>query len=201
MDRSADKTLRLLRELADRREPCTEGENLLPRTELCRQASTRASSSTDPYLEIIEETLAVNEKLAVYEKVADDQSAARELRILLARRANWLRITARLRATGKIASGFESEKIGASERTHLVDSAEALLFSPIRMAGNLRQRANEASQKVLKRPKQPPGLTSKSLKGAMVSRVRGRSYRQARRSRPRPSMWRAWALWDGSGRR
>jgi hypothetical protein len=150
MDRSADKTLRLLRKLADRREPYTEAKHLLPRTEFSRHASGRADPSTGRKLEIIEETLAVNEKLAVYEKVADDESAARELRILLARRANWLRINARLRATSKIASGIKSEEI---ERTHLGDSveAEALLFSPIRMAGNVRQRANEACQKILKK--------------------------------------------------
>jgi hypothetical protein len=159
MGRSAEKTLRLLREVADRREPCTEAKNHFLRTEFSYHAFARATMSADRYLEIIEESLAVNEKLAVYEKVVDDESAARELRVLLARRANWLRISARLRATEKSASGLKQEESGDSEPTHLMDAAEAeaLLFSPIRMAGNLRERANEACQKIVKTSKQPGG--------------------------------------------
>jgi len=160
MDRSAEKTLHLLREIADRREPSAEAA--------C-SASPTSALSTDRYLEIIEESLAVNEKLAVYEKVADDESAARELRMLLARRANWLRINARLPATGKIASGLKPEEIGDSERTQLMDeaAAEALLFSPVRMAGALRERANEACQTILKRSKHPVGLMA-SLKESVA---------------------------------
>ena len=171
MDRSAEKTLRLLREVADSRKPCTKAKNHFPPTEFSYHASARATVSADRYLEIIEESLAVNEKLAVYEKVADDESAARELRMLLARRANWLRISARLRATGKNASGLKQEESGDSERTHLTDAAEAeaLLFSPIRMAGNLRERANEACQKIVKRSKQPVGLMV-SLKESVARR-------------------------------
>ena len=162
MDRSAEKTLHLLREIADRREPCAKAA--------C-SASPTSALSTDRYLAIIEESLAVNEKLAVYEKVADDESAARELRMLLARRANWLRISARLRATGKNASELKQEESGDSERTHFMNAAEAeaLLFSPIRMAGNLRERANEACQKIVKRSKQPVGLMV-SLKESVARR-------------------------------
>jgi hypothetical protein len=170
MDRSAEKTLRLLRE-ADSRKPGTEAKNHFPRTEFSYHASARATVSANRYLEIIEESLAVNEKLAVYERVADDESAARELRMLLARRANWLRISARLRATGKNASGLKQEESGDSERTHFMNAAEAeaLLFSPIRMAGNLRERANEACQKIVKTSKQPVGLMV-SLKESVARR-------------------------------
>lgn len=38
------------------------------------------------------------------------------------------------------------------------EAAEALLFSPVRMAGNLRERANEACKKVMNKHKQPVGL-------------------------------------------
>jgi len=72
------------------------------------------------------------ERAAFYEKVADDESAARELRMLFARKANWLRILARLEAkkeeSGQSASGSE-----APDR-------ERLLFSPTRMA-TPRERA------------------------------------------------------------
>ena len=169
MNGSAEKTLRLLREVAERRELRTKVKNQFPRTEFSYHASAKATMSADRYLEIIEESLAVNEKIAVYEKVADDESAARELRMLLARRANWLRINARLPATGKIASGLKPEEIGDSERTQLMDeaAAEALLFSPVRMAGALRERANEACQKILKRSKHPVGLMA-SLKESVA---------------------------------
>jgi hypothetical protein len=109
--------------------------------------------SADQYIDIVEESLAVNEKLAVYEKVAEDETGARELRILFARKANSLRITARLQATGKIASRLKSEEIGNSKHSHLVNAmeAEALLFSPVRMAGNVRERANQECQKLVKK--------------------------------------------------
>jgi hypothetical protein len=153
MGRSAEKTLRLLREVADRREPCTEAKNHFLRTEFSYHAFARATMSADRYLEIIEESLAVNEKLAVYEKVAEDETGARELRILFSRKANSLRITARLQATGKIASRLKSEEIGNSKHSHLVNAmeAEALLFSPVRMAGNVRERANQECQKLVKK--------------------------------------------------
>jgi hypothetical protein len=159
MNRSAEKTLRLLREVADSRKPCTEAKNHFPRAEFSGHAFARVAKSSR-YLEIIEESLSADEKLAVYERVADDESAARELRMLLAGRANWLRINARLRATRKNASRVKQEESSDSERTRLMDAAEAeaLLFSPVRMAGNLRERANEACQKIVKTSKQPVGL-------------------------------------------
>ena len=172
MNRSAEKTLRLLREVADSRKPCTEAKNLFPRAEFSGHAFARvAKSSNDRYLEIIEESLSADEKLAVYEKVADDESAAPELRMLLAGRANWLRINARLRATGKNASRVKQEERSDSERTHLMDAAEAeaFLFSPVRMAGNLRERANAACQKIVKTSQQPVGLMV-SLKESIARR-------------------------------
>jgi hypothetical protein len=150
MGRSAEKTLRLLRELADRRESCTDAKN---HSRVGCHASPRPKISADQYIDIVEESLAVNEKLAVYEKVAEDETGARELRILFARKANSLRITARLQATGKIASRLKSEEIGNSKHSHLVNAmeAEALLFSPVRMAGNVRERANQECQKLVKK--------------------------------------------------
>jgi hypothetical protein len=109
----------------------------------------------------------VEERLAFYEKVADDESATWELRMLFARKANWLRIHARLQATGQSASGFQQGEAPGRERACLVngEESEALLFSPIRMAGNLRERADQACKKLLNKHKQPEGLDS-SLKRA-----------------------------------
>ena len=39
-------------------------------------------------------------KVAFYESVADDENALPELRVVFARKANWLRILARLQAAG-----------------------------------------------------------------------------------------------------
>jgi hypothetical protein len=66
------------------------------------------------------------ERAAFYEKEADDESAARELRMLFARKANWLRILARLEA--------KKEESGQSARGSEAPDRERLLFSPTRMA-------------------------------------------------------------------
>jgi hypothetical protein len=107
--------------------------------------------SAERCLEIVEESLSANERLAVYEKVADDQTAARELRMLLARRANVLRILARL-GTEPIKKELVMGERPKTSEAHLVngDDAEPLLYSPIRMAGDLRQGANEACRKLLR---------------------------------------------------
>jgi hypothetical protein len=72
-----------------------------------------------------------SKRAAFYEKMVDDESASRELRILFARKANWLRILARMEGkkegSGQSASGSE-----APDR-------ERLLFSPTRMATPRRQ--------------------------------------------------------------
>jgi hypothetical protein len=66
-------------------------------------------------------------KVAFYEKGADDEGAAPELRLLFARKVNWLRIVARLQASGlETAQGLSTPQTGADR--------EALLFSPTRMA-------------------------------------------------------------------
>jgi hypothetical protein len=138
MDQSAARTLRVLRNLADKQEACTEAKD-------CPQTG----NSTERCLEIVEASLSDDERLAVYEKVADDQTAVRELRMLV---ANVLRILARLR-TEQTTGGREDGETPKTERAYSVsgDDAEALLFSPMRMAGNLRERANEACRKLLER--------------------------------------------------
>ena len=134
MDRSAEKTLRILRE-----------------------ASVGGTTSTDRNLEIVEGSLSADERLAVYEKVADDEGAARELRMLVARKANLLRITARLQMR-KTTNGLQLE-IRDRERASLDDREVAdLLFSPMRMAGNARERANDVCKKLMQTRKQPVGV-------------------------------------------
>jgi hypothetical protein len=79
--------------------------------------------------------------------------------MLLARKANLLRILARW-GTKQTPGGFEEGEAPETKRACLVsgEAAEALLFSPVRMAGNLRERANEACKKVMNKHKQPVGL-------------------------------------------
>jgi hypothetical protein len=84
-------------------------------------------------------------KAAFYEKAANDESAAPELRSAFARKANWLRIVARLQATQ-----VETVQTPTTPRIEL----EALLFSPTRLAAarikqwrlcNLQQKASGRS--------------------------------------------------------
>ncbi len=149
MDRSAARTLRVLQRVADEQEACAEAKDC-PAT--ASSARTSVGKSTERCLEIVEASLSADERLAVYEKVADDQTAVRELRMLVARRANVLRILARL-GTEQTTGGREDGETPKTKRAYSVsgDAAEALLFSPIRMAGNLRERANEACRKLLGR--------------------------------------------------
>jgi hypothetical protein len=65
-------------------------------------------------------------KVAFYEKVADDENAVPELRVLFARKANWLRILARLQA-----KGFQAHQNPVNRPTPI--EREALLFSPTRL--------------------------------------------------------------------
>src|SRR4029079_17433375 len=66
-------------------------------------------------------------KVAFYESVADDENALPELRVVFARKANWLRILARLQAAGLQAHENPGKPTTSIER-------EALLFSPKRLA-------------------------------------------------------------------
>jgi hypothetical protein len=66
-------------------------------------------------------------KLSYYEKVADDEGASPELRLAFARKANWLRILARLQA-----KGFQAHQNPVNHPTPI--EREALLFSPTRLA-------------------------------------------------------------------
>jgi hypothetical protein len=147
MDRSAARTLRLLREVTDTQEHCAEAKDF---PQIASSACSSVGKSAERCVEIVEESLSANERLAVYEKVADDETAALELRMLLAHRANVLRILSRL-GTKPITRQFEAGEAPKTSGAHLVngDGAEALLFSPIRIAGDLRQRANEACRKLL----------------------------------------------------
>jgi hypothetical protein len=79
---------------------------------------------------------------AFYDKVADDESAPPELRRLFARKANWLRILARVQAARPSPNQSAS-------RSPVVTEPEALLFSPTRLtaarisqgrAANVRQK-------------------------------------------------------------
>jgi hypothetical protein len=140
MKRSAARTLRRLQGLTDAQ---ANGRSRV-------EGSAHNFRSVECCLEIVEESLSANERLAVYEKVADDETAARELRVLLARRANVLRILARLR-TEEPTGGFDDEGMREKNVALSRDAAEALLFSPVRMSGNLRERANRACSKLLRR--------------------------------------------------
>jgi hypothetical protein len=71
-------------------------------------------------------------RAAFYDKAADDDSAPRELRMVFARKANWLHIVARLEAQAE--SGQIRYDDAARESTR-VEGEEALLFSPRRLAG------------------------------------------------------------------
>jgi hypothetical protein len=141
MNRSAAKTLRLLQGITDAQ---ANGRSTV-------EGSAHSFRSVERCLEIVEESLSANERLAVYEKVADDETAARQLRVLLAHRANVLRILARL-STEEPTGGFDDDE-GMREKNGALsgDTAEALLFSPVRLSGNLRERANQACSKLLRR--------------------------------------------------
>jgi hypothetical protein len=65
-------------------------------------------------------------KVSLYEKAADDENAPPQVRTLSARKANWFRILARLRAAGAQTDQSYAEASTA------IDS-EALLFSPMRL--------------------------------------------------------------------
>jgi len=80
-----------------------------------------------------------SERAAFYEKAAEDARVSREGRMLFARKANWLRILARLTAKGNSeagATGSQKDFTGISrEALAKEERSEALLFSPIRLAG------------------------------------------------------------------
>ena len=80
-------------------------------------------------------------KVAFYESVADDENALPELRVVFARKANWLRILARLQAAGLQAHENPGKPTTSIER-------EALLFSPTRLAAaRTNNRALEGHDK------------------------------------------------------
>lgn len=64
-------------------------------------------------------------KIAFYENVADNENATPELRKLFARKANWLRILARLQEKGPQTDPTPSGSL---------TDREALLFSPTRLS-------------------------------------------------------------------
>jgi hypothetical protein len=66
-------------------------------------------------------------KVSFYEEAADDENAGPQLRTLFARKANWFRILARLRAACPQTDQRYGEASTAIDR-------EALLFSPMRLA-------------------------------------------------------------------
>jgi hypothetical protein len=80
-----------------------------------------------------------SERAAFYEKAAEDARVSREGRMLFARKANWLRILARLTAKGNSeagATGSQKDFTGISrEALAKEERSEALLFSPRRLAG------------------------------------------------------------------
>ena len=70
-------------------------------------------------------------RAAFYDKAANNESAPRELRMVFARKANWLHIIARLEA--QTESGQIRPDDAAQEST--LERKKALLFSPRRLAG------------------------------------------------------------------
>lgn len=84
--------------------------------------------------------------LASYELSADDESAAWEQRLLFARKANWLRVISRLQATGRKVRGLHDME---SSRSVSEDDSESLLFSPVRLRGNVREFADETCRKLI----------------------------------------------------
>jgi hypothetical protein len=89
--------------------------------------------------------------LASYELSADDENAAWEQRLLSARKANWLRVISRLQATGRKVRGLHD-----MESSHSVneDDSESLLFSPVRLRGNVREFADETCRKLMNQQSQ-----------------------------------------------
>jgi hypothetical protein len=90
--------------------------------------------------------------LASYEMSADDESAAWEQRLLCARKANWLRVISRLQATGRKVSGLDDLE---SSRSVHEDNSESLLFSPVRLRGNVRELADETCRKLMNQQRKP----------------------------------------------
>jgi hypothetical protein len=84
--------------------------------------------------------------LASYERSADDESATWEQRLLSARNANWLRVISRLPATGRKVSGLHDLESG---RRVNEDDSESLLFSPVRLGGDVRPLADETCRRLI----------------------------------------------------
>ena len=82
-------------------------------------------------------------RAAFYEKAAEDERAARELRIVLARKANWLHILARLEAkkeqSGQSPACRQNKGAWGEKPPGPVRISEALLFSPTRLAAARRE--------------------------------------------------------------
>jgi hypothetical protein len=76
-----------------------------------------------------------------YEELADDERASRELRMVFARKANWLHILARLEAKkqqhGRSAT-IRQNQVAQLPRLVNTSVLEALLFSPRRLAAARR---------------------------------------------------------------
>jgi hypothetical protein len=120
---------------------------------ILREATTGAGDTSGQYINMVEQALSADERLTVYERVAEDEGATNELRRLVARKANTLRLTARLRIE-ETASASNATEIGGRERLYR-DPREDLLFSPTRIAGNARERANKACRGLMEKRVQP----------------------------------------------
>src|SRR6185312_12644302 len=100
-------------------------------------------------------------KVAFYESVADDENALPELRVVFARKANWLRILARLQAAGLQAHENPGKPTTSIER-------EALLFSPKRLAeartNNRALRATTSVSRLLTKRWLPQRLSFRPLR-------------------------------------
>ena len=90
--------------------------------------------------------------LASYERLADNESAPWEQRLLFARKANWLRVISRLPATGRRVSGLR--ELESSRRVN-EDDSESLLFSPVRLRGDVLPLADEACRRLINQQSQP----------------------------------------------
>jgi hypothetical protein len=113
-------------------------------------------------------------RLALYERSADDESTAPEQRLLFARKANWLRIISRLQATGRVVRGLhglENPENGLVNEDHF----EAALFSPVRLSENSWEYADT---EFLNQQTRPEDISPKSkaphTRPNVVSRVLSR---------------------------
>ena len=113
-------------------------------------------------------------RLALYERSADDESTAPEQRLLFARKANWLRIVSRLQATGRAVRGLHGLE-SSEKRLVNEDDSEAELFSPIRLSENPWEYADTEFLNQQTRPEDiSPKTKAPNTRPNVVSRVLSR---------------------------